>query len=75
MCKNDNYYHHISGTFLIHKSLIDTFVNIYQLYLEKLVDKNNIWTEQVLLTHIYKDHPELFFKLCDGYGEIIKYLY
>jgi hypothetical protein len=43
--------------------------------LEKLLDKNNIWTEQVLLTHIYKDNPNLFFKLCDGYGEIVKYLF
>jgi hypothetical protein len=72
---NTNYYHHISGTYLIHKSFINTFVNIYQLYLEKLVDKNNIWTEQVLLTHIYKDNPDVFLKLCDGYGEIVKYLF
>ena len=72
---NTIYYHHISGTYLIHKSLINKFVNVYQLYLEKLVDKNNIWTEQVLLTHIYKDNPNLFFKLCDGYGEIVNYLY
>jgi len=73
---NTNYYHHISGTaYLIHKSLINTFVNMYQLYLEKLVDKNNIWTDQLLLTHIHKDNPNLFFKLCDGYGEIVKYLF
>lgn len=71
-----NYYHHISGTtYLIHKSLINTFVNIYQLYLENLVDKNNIWTDQLLLTHIYKDNPNLFFKLCDGYGVIVDYLF
>ncbi len=74
LVKNDNYYHHISGTYLIHKSLINTFVDIYKMFLER-IDKNNIWTDQVLLTHIYKDYPELFFKLCDGYGEIIKYLY
>ena len=71
-----NYYHHISGTaYLIHKSLINRFVNIYQLYLENLVDKDNIWTDQLLLTHIHKDNPNLFFKLCDGYGEIVKYLF
>lgn len=71
-----NYYHHISGTsYLIHKSLINRFVDIYQLYLDKLVDKDNIWTDQLLLTHIHKDNPDLFFKLCDGYGEIVKYLF
>lgn len=69
------YYHHISGTFLLHKNIISTIVTLYKSYLDKLLDKNNIWTEQVLLTHIYKDHPHLFFKLCDGYGAISQYLY
>lgn len=71
-----NYYHHISGTsYLIHKSLINRFVDIYQLYLEKLVDKDNIWTDQLLLTHIHKDNPDMFLKFCNGYGEIVKYLF
>lgn len=72
---NTNYYHHVSGTFILHKKIIDKFVDIYKCYLEKLIDKKNIWTEQVIFTHIYKDHPEIFFKLCDGYGEIIKVLF
>jgi len=29
----------------------------------------------VILTHIYKDHKELFYKLCDGYGTIIEKLF
>ncbi len=70
-----NYYHHISGTFILHKNIINQFVEIYKLYLDKLWDKNNIWTEQVIYTHIYKDYPSLFFKLCDGYGSILTYLY
>ena len=71
-----NYYHHISGTsYLIHKLLINRFVDIYQLYLEKLVDKDNIWTDQLLLTHIHKDNPDMFLKFCNGYGEIVKYLF
>ena len=72
---NTDYYHHISGTFLLHKSIINKFTTIYKEYINKLIDKNNIWTEQVIFTHIYKDYPGLFFKLCDGYGEIVKYLY
>ena len=72
----DNYYHHISGTsYILHKGIINNFTNMYNEYLERLFDKNNIWTDQVLLTHIYKDHKDLFYKLCDGYGVIIPYMF
>ena len=70
-----NYYHHISGTFLLHRDFINTYCEIYKEALAKLVDKNNIWTDQVIHTHIHKDNPALFFKLCDGYGDIAKYLF
>ena len=43
--------------------------------MDKLVNKNNIWTDQLILTHIYKDNKHLFYKLCDGYGTIIEKLY
>jgi len=71
----NNYYHHISGTFILHKNIINKYTTIYKDYLEKKIDKNNIWTEQVIYTHIYKDFPDLYFKLCDGYGEITKVLF
>ena len=71
-----NYYHHISGTsYILHKECINKFVLLYITYLDKLIDKNNIWTDQVVLTHIYKENPDIFFKLTDGYGEITRYLY
>ena len=57
------------------QNFIPIFVDVYKQYLEKLLNKNNIWTEQVIYTHIYKEHPELFYKLCDGYGTISLYLY
>jgi len=71
------YYHCISGTYVIHKDRVERFANLYREYLEKCVDKNkdNIWTDQVIWTHIYKDYPQLFMKLCDGYGEVTKYLF
>ena len=70
------YYHCISGTsYILHKNIINKFVNIYKNYLDKLVDKNNIWTDQVILTHIYKDNKELFCQLGNDYGMIIKLLY
>ena len=73
--QKNNYYHYVSGTYLLHHGIIDNFVGIYQQYLDKLVDKNMIWTDQVILTHIYKDHNYLFYKLSDGYGVIIPLLY
>ena len=71
-----NYFHYVSaGSFLLHGNFIHEFAEIYKQYLEKLVDKNNIWTEQVLLTHILKDLPGKFCRLGNGYGEIAKYLF
>lgn len=71
-----NYYHHISGgVFILHNNIIDNFVEIYKKYLDKLLDKNNIWTEQVILTHIYKDNKDLFYKYSDGYGSLIPMLF
>jgi hypothetical protein len=71
----NNYYHHISGTYILHKNIIDDFTKLYEDYLDRLIDNNNIWTEQVILTHIFKDHKYLFYKFCDGYGEIFPNLY
>ena len=76
LIKNDNYYHCISGTsYLLHENIIDKFVEIYKIYLEKLINKNNIWTDQVILSYIYKDNVDLFYKLGDTYGEIVKKLF
>jgi hypothetical protein len=77
-----NSYHHISGTYLLHKNMIDKIIELYKEYFNAIVnkqniriDKNNIWTDQVILTHIFIDHPHLFYKLCEGYGEITRYLF
>ena len=40
-----------------------------------LIDENDIWTDQVIWTLIYRDNKELFFKLCDNYASIPFYLY
>ena len=67
-------HHHVSGTYLFHKNIINKLVDIYKKYLN-LIDKNDIWTDQVIWTLIYKDNKELFFKLCDNFGTIPFYLY
>jgi|688.fasta_scaffold231699_3 hypothetical protein len=75
LVQKTNYYHHVSGTYMLHKNIIPYFVNLYYQYFTTLVDKNNIWTEQVILTHIFKNHQYLFYKFCDGYGELYSQLY
>ena len=67
-------YHHVSGTYILHKNIIDKFVTLYNEYLE-LIDKKDIWTDQVILTLIYRDNKELFYKYCDGYCSVIKNLF
>ena len=68
-------YHHISGTsYLLHKNIIEKFSLLFNKYL-KLIDKNDIWTDQVIWTHIYKDNKDLFYKYSHGYGKIVENLY
>ena len=68
-------YHHVSGTsYILHKNIIDKCVTLYNEYLKR-IDKNDIWTDQVILTHVYKDNKDFFYKYCNGYGEIIPNLF
>jgi hypothetical protein len=73
----DSYlYHHVTGTsYILHKSMIHDFTTLYANYVDKLLDKNNIWTDQIVLTHIYKDHKDLFYRLSSGYGQIVPNLF
>jgi len=72
--KKDNYYVYVTGTFMLHKNIIKDYAEIYKSYLEKLIDRNNIWTDQIVNTHIYKDNKHLFYKLGNGWAAIIKLL-
>jgi len=71
--KNKMFNHHVSGCYILHKNIINKFVSIYSKYLN--LYKNNIPTDQIILTSIYEDHKKLFYKCCHGYGNIIKYLF
>ena len=80
LVKNTSYYHHISGTYILHKSIVHNVAQMYRTYMEKIfmddkIRKTNIWTDQVILTHIYKAFPHKFYKLCDGYGAIFPECY
>jgi len=69
-------YHHIAGTsYILHKSFVSTFTKLYKTYLENLPEKAFMYTtDQIILTHIYKDYPELYFKLCHDYGNVTSML-
>jgi hypothetical protein len=72
----NSYYHYVSGTsYMIHRDFISFIALIYDDYFNRLANRNNIWTDQVLLTHIYKDIPSMFYKWFNGYGMIAKYLF
>lgn len=73
----EGYYHFISaGIFVLHKDFILNFIKIFKEYCDKYLSLNDwIYTEQVILTKIYKDNKELFKQICHGYGEIINLLY
>jgi len=73
---SNNNYHHIAGTsFMIHIDLIDTFVPLYKEYIDKYMELTHLYTDQVILTYIFRDNPDLFFKLGNGYGEVPVLLY
>ena len=71
---------YLIGYLIISIILMVIFVEInkevlYKQYLDKLIDQNNIWTDQVLWTHIYKDNKDLFFKYACGYGAVCTNLF
>ena len=72
-----SYYHFIAGTsYIIHASALNNFVELYDSYLKRCLPMRcNIFTDQVILTLIYKDHPELFHRIGHGYGALVPLLY
>jgi hypothetical protein len=70
------YYHFISGTYVLHKDFISEFITVYIKYCDKYLSLNDwIYTDQVLLTQIYKDNKDLFKQIGHGFGTIMKLLY
>ena len=72
---SNNNYHHVSGTYIIHIDLVDTFVSLYKDYCNKYIEPTKLYTDQVILTYILRDHPDIFYKLGHGYGAILDILY
>ena len=69
-------YYYISGvSYIMHKNIIKDFAEQYQEYMEKLINNNNLWTDCVILTQMYKDNKELFYKLSEYDINIVPLLY
>jgi hypothetical protein len=74
--REGNYYHYVSGIFMIHKDFVEEFVSMYEMYIDKLLSKKDwIYTDQVILTHMYKEHPEMFYWVIHDYAGLVLWLY
>jgi hypothetical protein len=71
---DNHYYHYISGgSFIMHKSFVNLFAELYRNYMNRYLSQYN-WlnTEQKILTHMYHEHRDLFYCLTHGYGNVVK---
>lgn len=77
LTNDTTYYHHISGTsYIMHIDLIGKFTNLYKQYIDRYLSLGGwIYTDQVILTIMFNNFPQLFYKLTDGYGEVIRYFF
>ena len=74
--REGEYYHHVSGIFMLHKDFIETFVSMYETYIERfLSQKDWIYTDQVILTHMLKEKSDMFYKVAHDYGSLVLWLY
>ena len=65
----------VSGTFMIYKDFIPIFLDIFKTYLDNYDKNKNYYTDQIILTNIKNDYPDIFYKISDGYGKLIEVLY
>lgn len=72
----ENYYHHVAGTsFLIHRNVIDQLCFLYSTCLEYLLAAGATFIDQVVMTYILVQRPDLFYKLAHGYGSVAAKLF
>lgn len=81
--KDSKYIHIITGTWIVHKSMIDKLCKLFERYLglvrdEAIKNDRNIFlclSDQVVWTRMLIEKPEYFNKVGSGYGEIVNLLY
>jgi len=73
----DEYYHYISGTsYLLHTSLFPKVMKRWRELTHYYLSKEDWkYTDQVIMTKMYYEQPDLFHILSEGYGAIVSSLY
>lgn len=71
MALSSDYYHYISGNYIIPKSMIESIVELFSKYLDHyMIFRDWKYTDQVIWTKIYTNHPNLFHIIGKTYGDI-----
>jgi hypothetical protein len=67
-----SYYHYVTGTFMATgEFLCEKYARLYQQYLDNLLPHCSWrYVDQVVHTHIYRDHRDLFHCIGVGYGGV-----
>lgn len=67
-------HHHVSGTYLMNKDIVDAACLRYK---EKLSRTSNkfVYTDQVVWTKLFHETPGFFYKYADGYGALFSKMY
>jgi len=81
--KNSEYIHIVTGTWIIHKSMINKLLNLFERYFNAVRDeslKNNknyflCLSDQVVWTRMFLEKPNFFNRMGDDYGKIVNVLY
>jgi hypothetical protein len=69
-------YHYMAGTaYLLHGCMIEGMANLFRSGMEKVVQRDRVYTDQTLWTYLLRDHPEMFQCIGYDYGEVVPLLY
>ena len=72
---NEEYHKFSGGVLLVHRDVIDEIHDKYYNLLNSCTDEWKCGSDQYIYTKLTLLYPELFFKLTDGYGEILNKLF
>lgn len=74
MALSSQYYHYISGNYIVPNTILPTIVELFSKYLDNYMNNNDnnkwMYTDQFIWTKIYLNHPDLFHIIGKTYGDI-----
>jgi hypothetical protein len=72
---NESYHNFAAGVILIHRDVIDEIHDKYYNLLNSCQDEWKCNSEQYIFTKLILLYPELFYKLTNGYGEMLNKIF